>query len=146
MCCRRDSFDFLIVNDTLEREAMWMNFDCKHPYAVKIYVGGVNTISGEPMVETAATLHSRRNQVASGKSNQDYVVLPEQPWLDGTATKPGKVRQFVAMPIGKGYTVEAQITGAELTARIQFEVTPLLGKLLEVTINEEHCDPFTMHV
>lgn len=39
-------------------------------------------------------------------------------------TAPGKVRQFVAMPIGGGYAVEAQLTGAELKAGIQFEIVP----------------------
>jgi hypothetical protein len=29
-------------------------------------------------------------------SKQDYLVLPEQPWLDGISTSPGIVKQFVA--------------------------------------------------
>jgi hypothetical protein len=28
------------------------------------------------------------------------------------------------MPIGQGYTVEAEVTGAELTAGLQVEITP----------------------
>jgi hypothetical protein len=125
---------------------MWMNFQSRRPYAVKIYVGGVNAVSGEPVIENAATVLRRRNLLVAGKGIQDYVILPDQPWLDGVATEPGKVRQFVAMPIGKGYTVEAQVTGAELTAGIQFEITPMLGKPLQVTINEEHCEPYTVQL
>jgi len=51
------------------------------------------------------------------------VVLPQQLWLDGVATTEGQVRQFVAVRTGSGHTVEAQITGAEKVAGIQFEVT-----------------------
>jgi hypothetical protein len=31
---------------------------------------------------------------------QNYLVLPEQPWLDGFAVRKGVIRQFVAMPLG----------------------------------------------
>ena len=38
--------------------------------------------------------------------DQNYCVLPKQPWLDGINYGDGYIRQFVAMPLGKGYTVE----------------------------------------
>lgn len=95
------------------------------------------------MVGNAATILRRRQLIAAGKSVQDYVVLPDQPWLDGIATSPGQVRQFLAMPVGQGYTVEAQKTGAELVAGLQFEITPLVPGMIEVTIREEHCVPYT---
>ena len=41
---------------------------------------------------------------------EDYFEVPEQPWLDGFCTGSGVVRQFVAMPLGSGYTVEEQVT------------------------------------
>ena len=37
-----------------QREAMWINFESSQTYIIKIHVGGVNAISGEPAVETAA--------------------------------------------------------------------------------------------
>jgi hypothetical protein len=77
---------------------------------VKIGVGRVNAISGEP---DDKALHADR---------QDYVVCPEQPWLDGIHTGHGLVRQFVAMPLGLGYTVEASITGAETFGGIEITV------------------------
>jgi hypothetical protein len=43
---------------------------------------------------------------------QDFAVIPEQPWLDGFCVSRGVIRQFVAMPLGAGYTAEEQITGA----------------------------------
>jgi hypothetical protein len=103
---------------------MWIRFRAESPYAIKVFVGGVNAISGEPAVETAATRLRLRNRLAQNKPIQDYVVVPNQLWLDGIATDAGKVRQFVAMPVGTGYSVEAQITGEEVTGGIQFEITP----------------------
>ena len=41
---------------------------------------------------------------------QDYLVAPRQPWLDGFAVDKGFIRQFVAMPLGEGFTAEEQIT------------------------------------
>jgi hypothetical protein len=80
---------------------MWINFSSKIPYAVKICIGGINAVSGEPMVETAATILRRRQLLAEKQSLQDYVVLPNQPWLDGIATEPGKVSraQFQFTPV-----------------------------------------------
>ncbi|EPS44407.1 hypothetical protein H072_1583 [Dactylellina haptotyla CBS 200.50] len=109
-----------------QNEAMWISFHSRlgRAYAVKISTGGVNAITGEPDIETAESKQRRRGRLARGESVQDYVVLPQQPWLDGIATEPGKVRQFVATSLRKGLTVEAQITGAEHTGGLQFEITP----------------------
>jgi hypothetical protein len=73
-----------------EREAMWIRFHSKKP-AIKIYVGGVNAVSGEPAVETAATRLRRANLLRQAKPIQDYIVVPNQLWLDGIATSDGKV-------------------------------------------------------
>jgi hypothetical protein len=102
---------------------MWLKFYAKEPFALKIYVGGVNAISGVPIKEsTEAAL--KRLQL-SYKVKQDYVILPEQPWLDGIASDDGRIRQFVAMPKGSGYSVEAQVTGEEKVDGMQFELTPV---------------------
>jgi hypothetical protein len=89
----------------LEREAMWLCFRSTSKFAIRIYVGGVNGITGEPMIPTTATLLNRQN----GIKRQNYVVVPEQPWLDGIATSPGVVKQFVAVPYGSGYSIEHQV-------------------------------------
>ncbi|KAF9226088.1 hypothetical protein BS17DRAFT_776632 [Gyrodon lividus] len=101
-----------------QREAMWMSFKLRNEYrdpiAVKISVGGVNVLTGLP-------------QNASAKGKQDYLPIGGengQLWLDGISTSPGVVRQFVAMPLGKGYTVEGQLTGAENVGGIQIDVFP----------------------
>lgn len=103
---------------------MWIEFRSKQPYAIKIYVGGVNAISGTLIKESMATRLRRQNLMLQRTSVQDYIVVPEQRRLDGVATGNGQVRQFVAMKLGSHYSVEAQMTGQEVTGGLQFEITP----------------------
>ena len=102
-----------------QREALWLGFggeDWK-PNAVKVAVGGVNAVSGTVWEEG---LHSEQ---------QDYLVCPDQPWLDGINAGANFVRQFVAAPLGAQRTIEAQITGKEETGGIQLTVyEPKPGK------------------
>lgn len=55
---------------------------------------------------------------------QNYIVRPRQHWLDGIATSNGKVSQFVVDSVGSGYSVEAQVTGIDSIAGLQFEIIP----------------------
>ncbi len=95
-----------------QREALWLSFFTTYwkPNAVKIGVGKINAISGKIWDQRLT------------ESKQDYVVCPEQPWLDGINAGNGYVKQFVAMPLGMGYTVEGQITGEETFGGIQIIV------------------------
>ncbi|CAM5305857.1 Integral membrane protein OS=Streptomyces fumanus OX=67302 GN=GCM10018772_25810 PE=4 SV=1 [Streptomyces fumanus] len=61
---------------------------------------------------------------------QNYVVLPRQPWLDGINSGKGTVRQFVAVPLGLGATVEGQVTGEETWGGVQLQTFPLTGAAL----------------
>ncbi len=79
--------------------------------AIKVYVGGVNVISGE----------SKTAQRTSDESKQDYLVVPNQYWLDGIVTSK-TVSQFVATPLNSGYSVEEKITGADRIGGLQFEI------------------------
>src|SRR5437763_6697899 len=81
-----------------EREAMWIYFQTEggKRWAIRPFVGGVNGISGEVATGDMRTF-LRQSQSASLR--QDYLVLPEQLWLDGIATSPGIVKQFVATPM-----------------------------------------------
>lgn len=92
-----------------QREALWLSFAAPHwqPVALKVGVGLVNAVTGEPWRD------------AIGAGAQDYVVCPPQPWLDGIRGEDGTVRQFVAMPLGMGYTVEGQLSGEERHGGIQ---------------------------
>jgi len=93
---------------------MWIKFSACRPFAIRVYVGGVNAVSGE-------TKRNGRNQ---GSSVQDYVVAPLQKWLDGIARDDGKVSQFVAAAVGSGYSVEAQVNGDDNIGGVQIEVIP----------------------
>ena len=102
-----------------QREAMWLLFRGQYwkPRAVKIAVGKVCAITGERWSES---LHQKGRGFRS--TPQDYIVTPPQPWLDGICTGKGMIRQFVAMPLGMGYTVEGQVTGEERFGGIQIKV------------------------
>lgn len=126
--------DSILTFRLLEREAMWINFESTRPFAIKIYSGGVNAVSGEPMGDDMATILQRKLRLANGLSIQDYVVSGHQKWLDGIATADGKVMQFVATPVGSGYSVEAQITGKENVAGLQFEIIPTIRKSMEIFV------------
>jgi hypothetical protein len=107
---------------------MWINFTSNSPFAIKVYLGSVNAVSGEAAAETADTKLRRQTLISQKKSTQDYVVAPNQLWLDGIASGGGEVKQFVAMPLGEGFTVEAQIKGQEDCGGLQFEITPAVVK------------------
>jgi hypothetical protein len=95
-----------------QREALWLGFDGTDwkPNAVKISIGKINAISGQAEDKTLQA------------NPQNYIVCPAQPWLDGINTGQGVIRQFVAMSLGSGSTVEAQITGSETFGGIQISV------------------------
>ncbi len=102
-----------------QREALWLNFNAAYwkPNAVKIAIGKINAISGREWDQTL------------GNTEEDYIVCPDQPWLDGINAGEGYIKQFVAMPLGMGYTVEGQITGEETFGGIQMIVfEPKPGK------------------
>lgn len=92
-----------------QREALWLGFDGAmwKPNAVKIAIGKVNAISGQAWDE------------ALQAQPQNYIVCPNQPWLDGINAGESFIRQFVAMPLGSRLTVEAQVSGAEEFGGIQ---------------------------
>jgi hypothetical protein len=58
-------------------------------------------------------------------SERDYVVVPGQPWLDGFSVAKDVIRQFVAMPLGSGYSVEEQLTGKAEYGGLQIVVYPM---------------------
>ena len=103
-----------------QAEAIWLNFDCgAYPFAVKVATGKICALTGETWI----------NHLNSDP--QDYVVLPEQPWLDGYCVAEGIVRQFVAMPLGQGYTVEEQLTGDAEHGGLQLIAYPMKAERYE---------------
>ncbi|MCJ1456377.1 hypothetical protein MMC28_006738 [Mycoblastus sanguinarius] len=116
---------------------MWIRLESSDPSAVKIYTGGVNAVSGEPWDEGEDTSQRRADVLAKGQSIQDYIVTPQQKWLDGTAGRAGRVIRFIAMPLGSKFTVEAQMSGEEIVGEIRFIV---IAPVIEMP------DPETIYV
>ena len=96
-----------------QAEAMWINFQGDYPMAVKIAAGKINAVTGKAWNEELSD------------EPQDYLVVPGQPWLDGFCVEKGLIRQFVAMPLGEGYTVEEQLTGEAEHGGVQIAVYPM---------------------
>ncbi|HEY7065228.1 MAG TPA: hypothetical protein VII06_27375 [Chloroflexota bacterium] len=101
-----------VIVPLYQREALWLGFHAAawKPNAVQVAVGGVNAVTGGPWQESLAA------------DPQNYIVCPEQLWLDGINVAGGFVRQFVAMPLGAGYTVEEQVTGRAAVGGMQLRV------------------------
>ena len=108
-----------------QAEAMWINFETQgprrfgYPFAVKIAAGKINAVTGKPWSEHL------------NDDPQDYMVVPEQPWLDGYSVGQGIIRQFVAMPLGAGYSAEEQITGAAEFGGLQIMAWPMKADFYE---------------
>ncbi|MFT4127122.1 MAG: hypothetical protein QM662_12955 [Gordonia sp. (in: high G+C Gram-positive bacteria)] len=104
-----------VVLPMWQAEAAWLLFSvtghCR--FLMKVACGGINAVTGE------------RYTTTPDFAAEDYFEVPEQPWLDGFCTAQGAVRQFVAMPLGQGYTVEEQLTGKAEHGGIQIAVWPL---------------------
>jgi hypothetical protein len=110
-----------------QSEAMWLRFNADCPIALKIAAGKINAISGKPW--------SNELQLTQGdereNSQPDYIVIPKQPWLDGFNVGKGLIKQFVAVPLGMGYTVEEQITGQAEHGGVQIIAYPMKKELWE---------------
>ena len=59
---------------------------------------------------------------------QNYMVCPDQPWLDGCNIGDGVIRQFVAMPLGEGYGLGAGTTAGEQGGLNIIAIDPLPGR------------------
>ncbi len=107
-----------------QSEALWINFtgsqfSGSYPFAIKIAAGKINAVTG------------KRWSDGLNRGPQDYVVAPEQPWLDGYCVKKGIIRQFVAMPLGDGYSAEEQISGEAEHGGLQIIAYPMKRSVYE---------------
>ena len=104
-----------------QAEATWLSFDSDFlddhgsdwPFVIKIATGKRSAITGDAWVPGLS------------RDPQNYLIVPDQPWLDGYVVEKGFIRQFVAMPLGMGYTAEEQITGSADVGGLQIEVRPM---------------------
>ena len=107
-----------------QAEALWINFHGYYPMAVKIAAGKINAVTGEAWSEGLT------------EAPQDYMVVPGQPWLDGFCVEKGLIRQFVAMPLGEGYTTEEQLTGEAEHGGLQIAVYPMKASVYEERLRQ----------
>ena len=118
---RRIGEDFVIP--MYQSEAMWISFRGAwwKPCAVKVGVGGIDAITGDAWSEELQS------------DPQNYLVAPDQPWIDGINSGHETIRQFVAMPLGSGTTIEGQLTGEESVGGLQLVVfEPKPGRFPDV--------------
>ncbi len=110
-----------------QSEALWVDFepeydpvrDVDYPFAVKIATGKINAVTGEEWKD------------GINRCPQDYLIVPRQPWIDGYCVDNGVIRQFVAMPLGSGYSVEEQITAKAEFGGLQLLVRPMKREVYE---------------
>lgn len=110
-----------------QAEALWLHFWSEHdssrgtsyPFAIKVASGKIDAVTGK---NWSNGLH---------RGPQDYVIAPTQPWLDGYCVEKGVIRQFVAMPLGEGYTAEEQITGKAEHGGLQIIAYPMKRDVFE---------------
>jgi hypothetical protein len=100
-----------------QSEALWINFESSYPFAVQIATGKKDAITGNDWTEKLS------------KTPQNYAVLPNQNWVDGFCIGEGLVRQFIAMPLGQGYSIEEQLGGTGDVGGIQLRVVPVNGDI-----------------
>ena len=94
-------------------EAMRLSFSSSYPFAIKVAAGKINALNGAPW---AAALET---------GQQDYIIIPDQNYLDGFSTGCDSVHQFVAVPLGAGYSAEEQRTGRAEYGGLQLIVYPM---------------------
>jgi hypothetical protein len=104
-----------------QSEALWIYFarETGYPFAVKVATGKINAVDGKRWANGLA------------REPQNYMAVPPQPWLDGYCVAKGVIRQFVAMPLGEGYTAEEQMTGEAEHGGIQIVAYPMKRALYE---------------
>ena len=141
---RRVSSDWLerggVMLPMYQSEAMWLFFMPRHierrwasyPFAIKVAAGKINAVTGKSWSD------------GPNARPQDYMVAPGQPWLDGFCVEKGLIRQFVAMPLGAGYTAEEQLTGQAEHGGLQIVAYPMKREVFERRFPERESESSRM--
>jgi hypothetical protein len=110
-----------VVLPMWQAEACWLSFSSPagYPFSLKVAAGMVNAVNGKPWADVLDA------------TDQDYVEVPGQSCLDDFCVAEDAVRQFVAMPLGQGYTAEGQVTGAAEHGGLQLLACPLRREVWE---------------
>ena len=110
-----------------QSEAMWLNLNSSYindrgtsyPFAIKVATGKIDALTGRSWEDSL------------NRKPQDYMISTEQPWLDGYCVEKNIIRQFVAMPLGSGYSAEEQVTGEAENGGLQIIVYPMKREVFE---------------
>lgn len=126
-----------VMMSMYQAEALWLNFNGDYPIALKVGTGKINAIDGANWKEGLTRRSSAPSEwrITRPNDGQNYVVIPEQPWLDGYCVDEGVIAQFVAMPLGQGATAEEQINGTT-EGGIQLQAFPLKAEKWEAILEE----------
>jgi hypothetical protein len=114
-----------------QAEALWVQFRGSglyygsYPCAIKVAAGKINAVTGAEWENRLSV------------EPQDYMVVPDQPWLDGFNVAEGLIRQFVAMPLGEGYTAEEQLTGRGEHGGLQIIAYPMKRQVYADTFERQ---------
>jgi len=111
----------------VENEAMWIKFEASKLFLVRIYVDGVNAVTG---------------RVTCQPGEQDYVVVPEQSALNRYKTSPQKMLQFHSPDFG------GASRGGSSKRDIQLEITPYdKAECMAVTLSSPSLEkiPFVLN-
>ena len=101
-------------------EALWLRFvSTGYPFALQVAAGKINAVTGDAFADGLQ------------RWPQNYLVTPDQPWLDGYCVGRGRVRQFVAVPLGAGRSAEEQITGRADVGGLQLLAVPMRREAYE---------------
>ena len=119
-----------------QADALWINFSSSfkegYPFAVQIAVGRINALSGERW----------RNELSS--LTQDYLVAPDQPWLDGFCLRKGLTRQFVARPLGESRMASEPDGDDAIFDGLQIAVYPMKRERYQALADRRLTDGFAI--
>ena len=124
-----------VIMPMFQADALWINFQSinitgeeDYPIAVKIGTGKVCAVSGDDWIPSL------------NRDPQDYIVVPDQPWIDGYNVGKDVVKQFVAAPLGQGYTVEEQLKSGSTTGGIQIQIFPMKREFYDMLNQDTRFD------
>lgn len=113
-----------------QKEGMLITFQSIQPYIIKIYVGNISAITGEPIQRDSVSDLSRRTkirkkwQIRLGSPLQDYIHVPLTKRLDGYTDAKGRLTRFAPTSYHGELGVWEHIDQDIVPSRLRFEITP----------------------
>ena len=98
-----------------QAEAMWVVFVGWYPCAIRVTADGVNAITGKRVYDERLW------------RPQDYVVIPQKPWMEWFCVGGERARQFFALPLDTGRTGDRPFPVPGGQKNIRITVHPMEG-------------------